>query len=267
MLLQRLAAFFHDVEMHTLWVLAAKTVMAFTLPPSVSEPDAAANAGAAALMETAEMAREAGIDALEHTLSHAPSAVVASIAAKALQVLAAQSDALSSHLVTQLGNWPIDERTILRALTLHDPNVLHQLLFHAAVRVRSRSFHRSLKCLGRKLSLLLRAIVALQVPASGDAATQRRTERARETAVAVLTAIVITSDHQASVCLEILPLVESGTFLCGPLLRFFRGCRQADSRWRLKEGLYMQLLQLQLTHPSCLDIAVLLHVRSNTTHP
>jgi hypothetical protein len=106
LLLQRLAAFFHDVEMHTLWVLAAKTVMAFTLPPSVSEPDAAANAGAAALMETAEMAREAGIDALEHTLSHAPSAVVASIAAKALQVLAAQSDALSSHLVTQLGDMP-----------------------------------------------------------------------------------------------------------------------------------------------------------------
>ena len=137
LLLQRLAAFFHDVEMHTLWVLAAKTVMAFTLPPSVT--DAAANggaggAGATALMETAEMAREAGIDALEHTLSHAPSAVVASIAGKALQVLAAQSDALSSHLVTQLGNWPIEERTILGALTLHDPNVLYQLLLHAAVR-------------------------------------------------------------------------------------------------------------------------------------
>jgi hypothetical protein len=73
---------------------------------------------------------------------------------------------------------------------------------------------------------------------------------------------VITSDLQASVCLEVLPSAESGTFLCGPLLRYFRGSRLADSRWRLKEGLYMQLLQLQLAHPGCLDIAVLLHVRN-----
>ena len=134
--------------------------------------------------------------------------------------------------------------------------------------VTDLSFHRSLSFNGAGIYadpvLCACSIVALQVPASGDAATQRRTERARETAVAVLTAIVITSDRQASVCLEVLPLVESGTFLCGPLLRFFRGCRQADSRWRLTEGLYMQLLQLQLADSSCLDIAVLLQVRSQT---
>ena len=78
---------------------------------------------------------------------------------------------------------------------------------------------------------------------------------------------MITSDLQASVCLEVLPSAESGTFLCGPLLRYFRGSRLADSRWRLKEGLYMQLLQLQLAHPGCLDIAVLLHVRNCRRKP
>jgi hypothetical protein len=103
-------------------------------------------------------------------------------------------------------------------------------------------------------------LFACQAPASGDAATQRRAERARETAVAVLTAIVITSDLQASVCIEVLPSAGSGAFLCGPLLRYFRGSRLADSRWRLKESLLMQLLQLQLAHPDCLDVAVLLQV-------
>lgn len=130
LLLQRLAAFFHDVEMHTLWVLAAKTVMEFTAAP----PDTVATGHSTDMMETAEVAREAGIDALEHTLRHAPSAVVANTAAKALQVLNAQSDALSAHLVTQLGNWPIEEGTILGALTLHDAAVLRQLLEYAAVR-------------------------------------------------------------------------------------------------------------------------------------
>ena len=62
-----------------------------------------------------------------------------------------------------------------------------------------------------------------------------------------------------------LPTAQSGTFLCEPLLRYFRGCRLADARWRLKEGLHLQLLQLQLSHPRCLDISVLLHVR--TPHP
>ena len=80
---------------------------------------------------------QATIDVLEHTLCHAPSAVVGNIAAKALQVLQAQSDALSSHLVAQLGNWPIEARTVVAALTLHDPNVLLQLLQHAAVRNRA----------------------------------------------------------------------------------------------------------------------------------
>lgn len=78
--------------------------------------------------------------------------------------------------------------------------------------------------------------------------------------MAVLTAIVITSDLEASVCIEVLPSAGSGAFLCGPLLRYFRGSRLADSRWRLKESLLMQLLQLQLAHPDCLDVAVLLQV-------
>ena len=120
----------------------------------------------------------------------------------------------------------------------------------------------------------------------GDTKGDRRTERARETAVAVLSSIAIHSDLQASVCLEVLarffnlrlicthaarvgaqvlPTAQSGTFLCEPLLRYFRGCRLADARWRLKEGLHLQLLQLQLSHPRCLDISVLLHVR--TPHP
>ena len=63
-----------------------------------------------------------------------------------------------------------------------------------------------------------------------------------------------------------LPTAQSGTFLCEPLLRYFRGCRLADARWRLKEGLHLQLLQLQLSHPRCLDISVLLHVRT-PAHP
>ena len=133
LLLQRLAAFFHDEAMTSLWVLAAKTVMEFTRPPDGVDGASAA----AALVETAEMMREATIDVLEHTLCHAPSAVVGNIAAKALQVLQAQSDALSSHLVAQLGNWPIEARTVVAALTLHDPNVLLQLLQHAAVRNRA----------------------------------------------------------------------------------------------------------------------------------
>lgn len=104
--------------------------------------------------------------------------------------------------------------------------------------------------------------------------------------MAVLSSIAIHSDLQASVCLEVLarffnlrlicthaarvgaqvlPTAQSGTFLCEPLLRYFRGCRLADARWRLKEGLHLQLLQLQLSHPRCLDISVLLHVR--TPHP
>ena len=103
-------------------------------------------------------------------------------------------------------------------------------------------------------------LVRSQAPTSGDAATQRRAERARETAVAVLTSIVITSDLQASVCIAVLPSAASGAFLCGPLLRYFRGSRLADSRWRLKESLFMQLLQLQLAHPDCLDVAVVLQV-------
>lgn len=80
--------------------------------------------------------------------------------------------------------------------------------------------------------------------------------------MAVLTAIVITTDLQASVCIEVLPTAASGAFLCGPLLRYFRGSRLADSRWRLKESLHMQLLQLQLAYPDCLDVAVLLQVSS-----
>ena len=71
---------------------------------------------------------------MEYTLCHAQSAVVANVAAKALQVLNAQSDALSAHLVTQLGNWPIEEGTIIQALTLRDAAVLRQLLQYAAVR-------------------------------------------------------------------------------------------------------------------------------------
>lgn len=131
LLLQRLAAFFHDVEMHTLWVLAAKTVMEFIAAPC---DETVATAHSTDLMETANVAREAGIDALEYTLCHAQSAVVANVAAKALQVLNAQSDALSAHLVTQLGNWPIEEGTIIQALTLRDAAVLRQLLQYAAVR-------------------------------------------------------------------------------------------------------------------------------------
>ena len=130
-MLQRLAAFFHDVEMHTLWVLAAKTVMEFIAAPC---DETVATAHSTDLMETANVAREAGIDALEYTLCHAQSAVVANVAAKALQVLNAQSDALSAHLVTQLGNWPIEEGTIIQALTLRDAAVLRQLLQYAAVR-------------------------------------------------------------------------------------------------------------------------------------
>ena len=131
LLLQRLAAFFHDAEMHTLWVLAAKTVMEFIAAPC---DETVATAHSTDLMETANVAREAGIDALEYTLCQAQSAVVANVAAKALQVLNAQSDALSAHLVTQLGNWPIEEGTIIQALTLRDAAVLRQLLQYAAVR-------------------------------------------------------------------------------------------------------------------------------------
>ena len=38
LLLQRLAAFFHDEAMTSLWVLAAKTVMEFTRPPGLRLP-------------------------------------------------------------------------------------------------------------------------------------------------------------------------------------------------------------------------------------
>lgn len=280
LLLQRLAAFFHDIEMHTLWVLAAKTVMEFTAGPS---DETVTTVHSTDLMETAEVAREAGIEALEYTLCHAPSAVVANVAAKALQVLNAQSDALSAHLVTQLGNWPIEEGTIIGALTLHDSAVLRQLLQYAAVRKSTNTNSHSF-CLTQpgiptcylcpflpsspcffQLHRGFQERICLfvhQAPASGDAATQRRAERARETAVAVLTAIVITTDLQASVCIEVLPTAASGAFLCGPLLRYFRGSRLADSRWRLKESLHMQLLQLQLAYPDCLDVAVLLQVSS-----
>ena len=110
-------------------------------------------------------------------------------------------------------------------------------------------------------------VFACQAPTSGDTTAQRRVERARETAVAVLTAVVITSDLQASVCLEVLPTAASGGFLCGPLLRYFRGSRLADSRWRLKESLHLQLLQLQLAHPDCLDVAVLLQVSLHVSAP
>ena len=205
LLLQRLAAFFHDAEMHTLWVLAAKTVMEFTASPASDDNRSPAaplsggggggggggssSASSSDLMETAAMAREAGIDALEHTLCNAPSAVVANIAAKALQVLNAQSDALSSHLVTQLGNWPIEEGTILGALTLLDAPVLHQLLLYAAVRscphahtdldcgafARACAFDQ-MSCESDHLPFWLAAVLCLRVARRLPVATQRRSD-------------------------------------------------------------------------------------------
>lgn len=263
LLLQRLAAFFHDEEMIMLWVLAAKTVMEFAR--RAGSEGALGRGGSIELLEMAEMAREAGIEALEHTLTAGANtttsstantdgsngnsgavakgeesgggqhAVLTNAAAKALQILAARSDALALHLVGQLGVWPIEAATVLGSIQLTDPRPLKLLLDYANAK-----------------------ITAVRGAAESTAAA-RRAERGRSTALSVLRGLVITDHAQAAMCLQFVPVSgAAGSLLCGALMAYLQASRSHDPRWLLPEELHRAMLMLQRAHPRSLDIALLL---------
>lgn len=94
-----------------------------------------------------------------------------------------------------------------------------------------------------------------------DASSDRRIERARETAVAVVRAIEVQTDAQALVCLEALQQNGGtcGSFMCDPLSRYFQRCQKDfGPSWRLNEILHLKLLRIQRADPRSIDAIVLL---------